>query len=331
MNRLVIPVVLALLLMASCTSSNYKFPQEEINSTDVNINIKRYGKALFELDTNNFRNELKGIKNEFPVFLNADLDDTANINQLYDYVTDTQLLKVYHKVAEVYPDIDQLGNKLSNAFGRYQSYFPEARIPEVYTYISGLHYEMPVWKNDSVLIIGLDLYLGEDFEIYREIGLPHYKVMWMNNQELPVDVMKTIYLDDVAPQNKKKTLLDYMVEGGKMLSFIDAVLPDIPDTLKICYTSDKLDWARTNEKKIWGFFIEKNLLYTTGYQTITKFIQDGPFTAGFSNKSPSRLGIFIGWQITNKFLNHNPDVTLQQFMKMTDSQEILKKSAYRPD
>lgn len=330
MKRLFYLGILFLLLLVACTDHGYKFPQADVETTPAKVDIKRYGKALFELDTTNFQSGLKGIKNEFMVFLNADLDDTANVNQLYDYVTDTQLLTIYHRVIEKYPDLNPAENELSKSFGRYHFYYPENRIPQVYAYISGLHYEMPVWKNDSVLIIALDLYLGDDFKIYREIGLPQYKVRCMTSKNLPVDVMKTIYLNDVAPQSKKRTLLDYMVDGGKMLAFLDAVMPDVPDTLKICYTSKELDWARTNEKKIWGFFIEQKILYTTGYQTITKFIQDGPFTAGFSKDSPSRLGIFIGWQIVDRFLDKNPDVTLQQLFKMKDSQEILKKSGYRP-
>jgi hypothetical protein len=329
MMKIILPVVL-MLFLASCENHSGKFPQSNIESKDIHVNIHRYGKALFELDTNDFKNGLKGIKNDFLVFLNADLDDSANLVQLFDYVTDTQLISISHKVNEEYPSLDQLEKELSHAFGRYHHYYPGNRIPEVYTYISGLHYEMPVWKNDSVLIIALDLYLGEDYDIYREIGLPHYKVRCMTSQNLPVDVMKTIYLNDVSVNTKKRTLLDYMVEGGKMLSFLDAVLPGVNDSLKICYPANKLDWAKNNEKRVWGFLIEKDLLYSTDYQTITKFIQDGPFTTGFSNDSPSRLGIFIGWQIVNQFLENNPDVIMEQMLKMKDSQTILQRSGYRP-
>jgi hypothetical protein len=71
-------------------------------------------------------------------------------------------------------------------------------------------------------------------------------------------------------------------------------------------------------------------LYSKDYQTQTKLIQDGPFTTGFGNESPSRLGVFIGWEIVVAYLKNNPDVTLEEVLKMTDSQKLLQNSGYKP-
>jgi len=43
----------------------------------------------------------------------------------------------------------------------------EKRIPEVYTYVSDMYYERPVWLKDSVLVIALDVYLGSDITFIR--------------------------------------------------------------------------------------------------------------------------------------------------------------------
>ena len=72
------------------------------------------------------------------------------------------------------------------------------------------------------------------------------------------------------------------------------------------------------------------LLYTKDHQTQTKLIQDAPFTTGFGNESPSRLGVFIGWEIVLAYLNNNPDVSLEELIMMTDSQKILQQSGYKP-
>lgn len=322
--------VLLFVLLGSCNEDDYKFPQADIEASRYELELHRYGKTLFELDTTNFQSELKAIQNEFNLFLGADLDDSTNVIQLYDYVTDTQLISIYHKTVEVYPNLNEVQNSLSDAFGRFHYYFPEIQLPEVYTYLSDLYFEMPVFKSDTSMIIALDIYLGKDFYLYKKLGLPFYKVRCMTPENLPVDVMKTLYLTDLAKTFKKKTLLDHMVEGGKMLAYLDAVLPATPDSIKICYSADKLQWVVDNEKRIWAFLIENDLLYSTDYQTHTKLIQDGPFTTGFSNKSPSRIGTYIGWLIVNEFLKNNPEVSLPDLISMTDSQFILQQSGYKP-
>ena len=324
-------VLILVFNITACDNNGYKFPQANIKYSTNHLNVHRYGKALFELDTGNFRNELTEIQDEYKLFLDADLNDSANIAQLLDYVSDSQLVHIYHKTDEIYPDAESVETALSDAFCRYHYFYPEKQLPEIYTYISDLYYEMPVWKNDSAMVIALDIYLGNDFPLYGKLGLPNYKIRCMTPTNLPVDVMKTIYINDVATTIKKRTLLDHMIETGKMLTFLDAVLPHVPDSVKICYTADKLAWAHNNERKIWGFLIENNMIYSTDYQVQTKFIQDGPFTNGFSNKSPSRLGIFMGWQIVNSYMNNNPGISLIEMLSLTDSQLILQKSGYKPN
>ena len=90
-------------IVASCNNDAYKFPQADIKSTVYPVDIHRYGKTLFDLNKSNFQDELKGIQNNFRLFLDADLNDSANIKQLYDYVVDTQLITIYNKTIEVYP------------------------------------------------------------------------------------------------------------------------------------------------------------------------------------------------------------------------------------
>lgn len=325
-----IKIFLLALFFTSCNDSDYKFPQANIEYAVTDISIHRYGKKLFELDRYDFKNELKNIQDEFILFLDADLNDSTNVIQLLDYVNDTQLIKIYDETIKVYPDTDEISIALSDAFSRFIYYFPDEKIPEIYTYISDLYFEMPVWKNDSAMIIALDVYLGDQFGLYNKLGLPQYKIRCMSPSNLSVDVMKAFYFQDIATKHKKKTLLDHMIEGGKLLIYLDAVLPSVSDSIKICYSSDKMEWAIKNEKNVWGFLIENNLLYATDYQTQTNLIQDGPFTNGFSNESPSRLGIFIGWQIVNQYMNANPDISLPEMLEMKDSQMILQKSRYKP-
>ena len=329
--KIVVIQFLVVLVLGSCGRQHVEFPQAKVKDpAKVHINIHRYGKQLFGLDTARFKAELKSIQDEFTVFLGDDLDNEANIQQLLDYVTDTQIIRVYHKTMEVFPDLKELEKQLSDAFGRYISLFPGKQVPGIYTYVSDVYYEVPVMKRDTVLIIALDDFLGPEFPVYRALGIPLYKIRCMQPEFIPVEVMKVMYYDDLAAHYQMKTLLDRMIYEGKIMAYLDAVLPNVPDSVKICYTAHQMDWAQEHEKDVWGFLVENKLLYSTDYQMISKLMQDGPFTNGFGNQSPSRLGIYMGWQIVREFLRKNPGISLSQMIGITDAQMILEKSRYKP-
>lgn len=323
-------LLLPLLFLFACENNSNKFiiPNSKLPAT--NIKIKRYGKALFEIDTANFAKGLKKIKNDFPLFLAADLNDSNNVNQIYEFVSDTSLINLYNKSAEVYPNDEFLNNELNSFFKYIKYYFPNKKLPKVYSYISGLHYESPVWWQDTTCIIAIDLYLGGDFIPYFSLGLPQYKVKRFVPQSISVDLAKEFYNQNLIVKTPQKTLLDRMVAAGKILYFLDMVLPEKADSLKIGYTTQQLKWAEQNEENIWAFLIENDLLFSTNYQAQSKLLIDGPFTTGFSKKSPSRIGVWLGWEIVKEYMNNNENISFEQLLKEKDSQKILKLSAYKP-
>jgi len=298
--------------------------------TEMNVHIKRYGEALFSIDTAHFKEGLQRIQPLFPYFLDANLHDSANIAQLYTFVSDSQTRRLYRETMKVYPELDHLEMSLEKAFSRYHYFFPQHTIPHVYTYVSDMYYEQPVWMKDSVMVVALDVYLGKDFFLYPHLGLPQYKIRCMAPEYVAVDILKEMYFKEVWTHPEQKTLLDRMVAGGKLLYYLDAVFPDIPDSIKLCYPESKLKWAEAHEKQVWAFMVQNELLYTTDFKTQSNLIKDGPFTTGFSSDSPSRLGIFIGWKIVRAYMAEHPETSLQQLMHLHDTQLILQQSAYKP-
>ena len=59
-------------------------------------------------------------------------------------------------------------------------------------------------------------------------------------------------------------------------------------------------------------------------------VSHGSFTTGFSRQSPSRLGIWIGWHIVSDYMKNNPETKLNELFKITDSQQLLHDSGYKP-
>ncbi|MGP8329211.1 MAG: gliding motility lipoprotein GldB [Methanosarcinaceae archaeon] len=322
---------IALLLLQSCDHGSSRGPEVEgslLQKTDVKIH--RYGKALFEIDTVDFLNGVRKIQNEFSLFLGNNIESPGKLAPLHEYVTDTQLISISKKVMEVYPDLILEEAQLSDAFSRYHYFFPDKKIPVVYSYVSDLHYENPVIVNDTVVIIALDVYLGNDFTKYRSLGLPYYKIRCMTPDNIVIDVMKSLYNHELNTHHKQKTLIDRMVGAGKLLYYLDEMLPGIPDSLKIRYTSNQMEWIEDNKTNVWAFFVKNKLFYSSDYKVQSKLIQDGPFTTGFSNESPPRMGVWLGWKIVREYMYKHPDTSLESLIQNTDAQAIFNQSGYKP-
>jgi len=325
--------LICILVFPSCLSKRGR--NLEVNLSKVKIEpvkIKRFEKALFKINPDNLENELKRLAGDFPFFLSANLDDTLNLIQMYDFITDTAVIKVYQESITRYPDLSGIENDLTQAFRYYRYYFPTGKLPTIYTYISNYSdLEFPIKYADSTLIIALDMYLGSDYKPYRELGLPLYRIRRLNKENIVNDCMHELANNQMVPPDESKTLLDEMIREGKILYFIDAMCPKASDEIKIGYTQPQLKWCYANESNVWSFMIENKLLYSSYNQAMSKFITDGPFTTDFSKESPAKIGSWIGWQIVRSYMNHNRKVMLPDLLSDLDAQKILTESKYRPE
>jgi hypothetical protein len=108
------------------------------------------------------------------------------------------------------------------------------------------------------------------------------------------------------------------------------MLPGTEDSLKTGYSASQLQWCIDNESDIWKLFLEENLLFSSDRLAYSKYLDEAPFTTGLANDSAPRIAIWTGWQIIKKYMDENPDITLEQLMNETDYQKILKLSKYKP-
>lgn len=324
-------VFILLLILVACDNSSNRL-YVDVGDIDIEpVKIKRYGKTLFEIDKGNFKEELLKIQPEYKIFLSGDLNDTFNIQQLYDFVSDPFLVKLYEDCNSVYPDMDFLEKELSSAFKYYKYYFPKDEIPLVFTFISGLDHEYRVQYFGKELVIALDNYLGADYPEYQNLNLPTFKLRIFNRPYMAMDCINGLAKSKLDSRKVDKTFLDQMIHEGKQLYFLDAIAPEMQDSIKIFYSTYQLDWAQKNEALIWAFFIENELLYEKDMAKLHKLLLDGPFTSFFGNDSPPRLGWWIGWKIVKSYMNKNGEISLPQLMNEYDARKILNQSGYKPN
>lgn len=323
-------IIILVLFSQGCRRSTHW--EADISSISIpDIEIKRYETVLFNINPFNILEEIEPHMNDFPLFLGDAVFTETGQAQLYDYITDPFILEIWKDTYDEWEDVSQLENELTLAFRYFRYHFPQREIPEFFSYVSGLDFELPVKYHENTVIIGLDMFLGRNYSNYEKVGVPAFKRNRFEPSATSVEVIRVL-AEDLIRYNRQlpETYLDYMIHEGKILYFLDCMMPSVADSLKISYTSQQLDWAERNQGQAWAFYLDNEMLYSTDRQVIQKFIGAAPFTAPFSRGSAPRMGVFTGWQIVREYMRRNPDVSLMELFMEKNAREILNDSRYRP-
>lgn len=323
-------VIFFLLVSAACTHPRNRLDVDISGVGIPPVEVKRYEEALFSVPADSLYRSLDDLASGYSFFTGSGPIDSSDWLRLKAFITDPLLRGIAADCLEAFPDLKKLEQELTLAFRYYRFHFSNAPLPVVYSFISGLDCDHPVLFTDTVLAIGLDVYLGADYEPYRSIGIPLYRLQWLRPEYMIVDAVAAMAGFRMDDSRTGSTFLDLAIFEGKLLYFMDALLPGCPDSLKMKYTRRQMNWVKNAEQDIWAFLLENEFLYSTDVEKIRKFFTDGPFTAVFSNESPARLGGWIGWQIVRSYMRNHPEVSLEDMMSTYDAQAILMKSGYKP-
>ncbi len=320
----------------SCKPNPLKVNISEIKN---GISVVRFDKELFSINNNDTLKSITELSNKYPEFFDlytykviqiGGIGDTLFFEGVKHFTTDTMILSVKKLVETEFSDFDDTEKQLNEAFKYFQFHFPEKEVPTIYTYISG--FNQSVVTAENIIGISLDKYLGRDCKYYRLLNsTPQYKIMNMYKEKIVSDVAYAWGITEFEYTNKTTTLLDNMIHYGKLMYFVDALLPEMNDSLKIGYTGEQIEWCKRNEAQMWSQLIENKMLYSNKRMDIIRYINNSPTTSGFPLESPGRTGVWIGWQIVRTFMKKYPDITLSELMQNSNYQQILNDSKYFPE
>jgi hypothetical protein len=309
----------------------------DISGIREEVTIIRYEKLLKSLGNEPSHSRLLQLRDSFPLFTDLFTDQIIRIGFAVDegaekgigaFLNDTMIVSAYRMVENRFNDFGKIENELTDGFRRYRYHFPGRPLPRIYTCISG--FNESVFVAEGIIGISLDKYLGADLPHYSLLGFPKYKQRKMVPEMIPTDAMYVWAMGEFEIDSRATTLLDHIIHEGKLLYFTEAMLPATHDTLITGFTAKQVEWCRSNERQMWTFLIEKELLYSTKQMDIVRYINDGPRTNSFPPESPGRTGAWLGWQIIRQYMKRNPEVTLSGLMINNNYQDILNASAYLP-
>jgi gliding motility-associated lipoprotein GldB len=316
----------------------------DVSNIPVNVKIERFDKEFDAMKTKPMAQQAAYLQKKYGPFYhdfialicqNNDIDirDTSYFTTLRQIFAGKPYKDLKHDVDSVFPNVDKPQSELTDAFKHISYYYPKKKLPAVYAFFSGFHGQTVV--GDGYAGIGLDLFLGGNSRFYPALTelFPHYLSRNFNMENICPRVVEGLAREDMFPESdSSKTLLSKIIYNGKIMYFMDRILPDVPDTTKIGYTGAQLKWCKDFQSKIWAYFLEENLLYESDFPKIQKYLTEAPFTPGLGerNESAPKLAVWTGWQIVREYMNKHPEVTLQVLMADNDAQKILNESKYRP-
>jgi hypothetical protein len=329
-------------VMIGCNGCQNETQQVIEAKEKTTVNIQRFEKELFAVDTNNIEAGINALHQKYGSFYLSYAHDVLNmpeddkdplyIRPMGMLLRHKPLVDLQRAADSTYADMSDIEAELSHAMSIYKQEFPKNVIPAFITFISEFGYANITY--DSSICIGLDMYMNKRFlEYYRAYEFPEFMIRKLQKEYIAPNAVKALAISKYESQSTKdKRFLATMIVEGKVRYFTKALLPETPDSILMGYTATQLKWVKDNEPQMWTHFIEKNLLYQNEPSLFMRYFNDGPFTSadGVPPESSPSIGTWAGLQIVRNYMKAHPEVSLKQLMDESNFDKILKESKYRP-
>jgi hypothetical protein len=323
--------------MISCKKNHYKVNTSSIR---VNIEIKRLEKDLFTSEPDNISGMVPSLIQKYDGFLQlfsyvintGDIKESSFGDLLVRFCTDKQNNEVYDLTMKLYPGVEDIERDLSEAFRHYLHYFPDKEVPGVFTCISG--FNNSIITGDSILGISLDRYLGAECEYYPRLEIYKYIAARMTHENIVPDCMYgwgASEWDMATLKYPADNVMTEIIHYGKLKYFEKCMLPETSDEIIFGFTPDQMKFCINNEGQMWQYLIGNDLLFSSDQFIIRKLTGEAPFTTYFTNESPGRAAVWLGFRIVESYMMKNQGVGVAEMMKDTDIQSILGKAKYSPE
>ncbi len=334
--KFVLLLILTILFFSCHHKNKYVI---NVRSVGLDLKIQRFDQGLASLREVDFKSDLQSLEADFPdmyrIFVEqitkaGNTDDSLFIPRLKKFIFDRYTQELYSDVQKTYSDVDGIEKELEYAFRHFKYYFPHDTIPQVYTLIS--NFGFGTGFIDNKLILSLDMFLGTHYIYYPSL-FPSYMVNFLKEDYITSEALKAFY-EGKFPDEKYggEDLLSRMIYAGKELFFLDLMIPETEDSIKIRYTKKEQAWCKKFEGEIWNQLVKNKVLFETSLQKTDRYMTEGPFTNayGIPQECPARIGAWLGWQIVRSYVEETKPGDLTEVFYEKNSRKILELSKYKP-
>ena len=324
-------IITLIFVFNSCLSENKKI---KLNGKVKNFEIIRLDQVLLndveqvhktylnypELYQNFFSNMIRAGDKEEILKSKLEIETTQKIKQ---FINDSTIASILKEIQLEFPDFEYYNNEISKGLNRHQSLFGVSYSKnKIGTFFS--LFNADVHEFDSIIWIGLDMYLGPENSITKLIpseSLPQYVKNKMDKKYIVSDVIFG-YLMTHNSQYMGDDFLSKLLSYGKTAYIMDLLLPDEAPENKFRYNKSESKWCEENEKYIWQYIVDQGILYEKDFDKISYFFNPGPFTKNFGKDSPSYIGIWLGYRIIQDYANKT-NYEINEILNEKNSQKLL--------
>lgn len=333
MNTRMFALFLSILLFACNNQDN----APDVSGIKIQLQEQHFEEDFFAIDTLQLETSIAALDKKYPGFTMVFLTNILALMPQTESEDLKDFIRVYRpfykQYAVIFNEQKKQAKAIKTGLQYVKNYFPSYPLPtKLISFIGPVNSYGCILTKDAIAIGG-QLFMGKDHPIYTsEEGMAMYPAFISRKFEpayIPVSAMKNIVLDMYPEQLSGKPLIAQMIELGKRIYVVDHLLPQLSDTLISGYSAKQLEACINNEKNIWSFFIQNDLLYKSDPQLVREYVTEGPFTQAFGKESPGNIGQFLGWQIVKKWMNKNSDLSFDALMKK-DPVQLFEESRYKP-
>ncbi len=328
-------IYLSTILLTACEGTGHTDPPVV---PDLDLRIERLDQDLFRSarDTApNFNLRLYATYGPFYKDYVERILNAAPINDprlpvaLTSFVMNPDWNAMQQRADSVLGDMEPQRAEFESAFERLTGFFPDSLVPRIIVFNSGFNYG--IVPTDSVLGIGVEWFVAKGSRVADMLAtdiIPQYMKDRMLPEMLVPSAVKGWLQVHYTRDVRGEDVLTNLVEIGKVMYLLDALLPETNPALKFAFTDEQMKWCEASEFNVWKELVAKEQLYSKSPEDVDRLLNDGPFTNGFPRESPGHIGEWIGFRMVKAYMDDHGDMTMARLFAGTDPRAVLK--SYKP-
>lgn len=290
--------------IASCTDRRHTYPTVQVAPlAEIAIEANQLPPNVV---AGYVKNSIKGNEDEYYAMLKVMRLDSAYI-QADKWIASPATKVFAPAVASSGLKTDDIAQMLGAILGKADDLGLDIRQKGYATTIWGK--QQSIIFCDSIMLIALNHYLGEDYEGYSSFDT--YRRAVKKTELLPYDIAEALVATKYPyepPESQK--LINRLAYEGILIHAKMELVPDADLAEALGYDDRQLQWLEENESKIWNKLVATKTIFDTSETVADRLVMPAPSCQFISPDAPGRTGRYIGYKIIKAYFEANKGSTL---------------------
>lgn len=323
LNRLfVILICLAAMGCHSGSGSN--------SESDATMEVERFDRAsgsFGSLDRQG-RDSVEARYGEVISFMGR-LTGLSSADSVMDALASSQAVRVFQPDIESrLPDLSEIECQLGVARERAAVQMPGMSFPRRVVGIVS-PYEQSVVVVDTIVLVGLNHYLGADYEGYN--GFDDYRRRLKESDRMAYDVVEAAVRTSYPYEGDgHSTVASRLGYEGAVAVAVERLIPGSSAASGLGYSDDQMSAAEGDEQMIWRYLASDGRLYSIDQTMAERLVAPAPYSMIGGVKVSARIGRFVGYRLVDSYLRNNSEATVDGILssRLYSADDFVVRSGY---